>query len=448
MTTTSAIDTFCFIFPCIVLLFLLFKDRPRPARPLPGVLLCICLYLVYTFFGSYLYFTNAKTSVAAQSLISILGIAGAILFFTLLVKYNLWQNIFVVITVKSYGENLCLLTSYLYFLFTGTIYPQNSPGASTIHAALTAVTFPFMCLFFKKILRPALDYSTGLRFWKLLWTIPVMNNIIYSLIISPSAVDNLPELQQFYLIVPPLWMLLTFATHFLILMIIVTVNENAELKNSLYSSEILASTQQRQNKLLQMHIENTKRQRHDVRHHLLAIDGLAKAGDAEGIENYLKTLGRLSQEYAVEEYCENQAVNALISYYKERAEENGTSFSLSVQLPQEMPYSDTDLCIVLGNLLENAVEACGRMNTGERFISLKISQTTSTTLVILIENSYEGCLKTAPDGSFLSSKAQNRHGIGIPSVLDTARKYDGIHRFQCENQVFKVSLLLNAQPET
>lgn len=447
MTIIYAIDTLCFILPCIMLLFLLFKDRPRPRHPVPGVILCIVLYLVLTFAGSHLYFTDAKASITSQFLISFLCIAAGTAFFALLVNYSIWQSIFVIVMVKSYAENVSLLAHYFYFLRAGWVYPEKTLWGTVLYVFLTAASFPFMYLFFRKILRQALDCTIELPLWRQLWVIPVINNMIYSLIISPAAVENLPELQNLFYIIPPLWMLLTFATHFLILMIIVTVNESAELKHSLYSSEILASTQQRQNQLLQMHIENTRRQHHDVRHHLLAIGGLAKAGDAEGIENYLKTLGKLSQEYAVEEYCENQAVNALISYYKERAEENGTSFSLSVQLPQETPYSETDLCIVLGNLLENAVEACGRMKSGEKFISLKISQTTSTTLVILIENSYEGCLKTAPDGSFLSSKSQNRHGIGIPSVLDTARKYDGIHRFQCENQVFKVSLLLNAQPE-
>ena len=70
-------------------------------------------------------------------------------------------------------------------------------------------------------------------------------------------------------------------------------------------------------------------------------------------------------------------------------------------------------------------------------------------LVILTENSYEGTIRRTKDGTFLSSKAENRKGIGISSITHVIEKYSGISRFEYQEPVFKASLLLNAkeQPE-
>ena len=104
------------------------------------------------------------------------------------------------------------------------------------------------------------------------------------------------------------------------------------------------------------------------------------------------------------------------------------------------------MCVILGNLLENAVEACARMHSPEKFIRLSFSMTSSTILVLVIENSFEGTIHRSGN-SFLSTKAARRKGIGISSVIQLTESYNGVHKFEYQDQVFKVSILLNAKTE-
>ena len=100
-----------------------------------------------------------------------------------------------------------------------------------------------------------------------------------------------------------------------------------------------------------------------------------------------------------------------------------------------------DLCAVVSNLLENAADACARMSCERRFINVKISATTNSLLVIIVENSYEGEIQRSGN-TFISSKKKGRKGIGISSVLNTIEEYNGISKFEYQNHIFKASILL------
>lgn len=82
-----------------------------------------------------------------------------------------------------------------------------------------------------------------------------------------------------------------------------------------------------------------------------------------------------------------------------------------------------------------------RQTDGTRYITVKIHQT-GRVLIILVENSYSGLMRKK--GSvFLSAKAKNRKGIGLESVVDVTKKYNGIPKIEYDGKIFRVSLLLN-----
>lgn len=115
-------------------------------------------------------------------------------------------------------------------------------------------------------------------------------------------------------------------------------------------------------------------------------------------------------------FCDNLALNSLIGYYNELSKNSGVDFNIFISLPEETTIPDMDLCVIVSNLLENAVEACTRMNSQDKFINVKISTTTKFLLTIIIENSYEGEILRSGN-VFISSKKKGRKGIGISSVL-------------------------------
>lgn len=95
----------------------------------------------------------------------------------------------------------------------------------------------------------------------------------------------------------------------------------------------------------------------------------------------------------------------------------GSAFNVSIQLPKEAVLPDTDLCAIVSNLLENAVEACTRMSSQDRFIRLKISSTTKFLLAIIIENSYEGKILRSGNIFISSKKGGGVKELAFPQCL-------------------------------
>ena len=292
-------------------------------------------------------------------------------------------------------------------------------------------------------MRPALDYSQSLVIWRLIWVIPICNTLIYTLTIAPDISNYTHFPEDKFFVIPVIWGMLTFATYGILLRTIIAISRNAELKEKLYLTEIQITAQQKYLKLLQTRIQETRRSRHDMRHHFLVLKDLAKNKDLEGLREYLDKASAYSSLQPMAVYCDNMVVNALLCYYKEQAEKDQVKVTMQVSLFDKIPVTDTELCIILGNLLENAVEACRRMRSQERFIDLELSMVSSALLVVLIKNSFEGAVRRAQDGTFFSTKEKDRKGIGLSSVLNITEKYNGVSRLGYEDQVFQVSLLLN-----
>lgn len=438
MTPAHIINTLCFILPCFALLLLTFKDHLR-TPVLMHITGAILLYLAITFYGSgtYASYSAFPVKYIVLSLSSI--ILGAVIF-DMATGYRLGHGIFIVAIAKCYAEHVTLLSMYSYFLLHGRLPFYNTFDASLIRAVLTIITFPLICRFFSKSLRPALDYTASFSIWSQVWIIPVCNSLLHSMLFSMNISSPSFEPDRFFYYIPPLWVILTFATYVLIIKMVVTIMENAGLQEKLHISETVSASQRKQAENLQLQIKNTSRQRHDMRHHLLVIDNYIKTQDIEGLNAYIKEY-RASLSAPTEIYCENLALNSIIGYYKELSEERGSAFQASISLPEETLLPDMDLCAIISNLLENAAEACARMDSEHSFINVKISATTNSLLAIIIENSYEGEIQRSGN-TFISSKEKGRKGIGISSVLNIVEQYNGLSKFEYQNQIFKVSVLI------
>ena len=99
--------------------------------------------------------------------------------------------------------------------------------------------------------------------------------------------------------------------------------------------------------------------------------------------------------------CENYAVDSIIQHYLRVAKKNLIKIKIAINIPKELYKLENDLCIILGNLLENAIEACIRQLKEEKFINLSIKMQDENIIAILIENSFEGKINCR-NGIFIS----------------------------------------------
>ena len=188
-------------------------------------------------------------------------------------------------------------------------------------------------------------------------------------------------------------------------------------------------------------VKRERRVRHDMRHHLLFILSLLDEGKTTEAKDYL-----LSQLDAVslrnfDTFCEYPAIDLILGYFSALAKENGVRFTVSVRIPEKPAVSDSDLAVILGNLLSNAFEASSSgSGPVPPFIETSILSR-GNSFVITVDNSFSGELRMEC-GRYLSTK-EGHTGIGLDNIRDIAKKYDGDCEFSHDSHVFHASVILS-----
>ena len=185
-------------------------------------------------------------------------------------------------------------------------------------------------------------------------------------------------------------------------------------------------------------IQEVRRTRHDMKNNMIYLKELLNT-DAEKAREFLDVY--IGQSEATDEISksENLAVDALINYKNMTAREKEITIHLESQIPAEMLYESTDLSIILGNLLDNAIEAAANAD-GDKYIFIKISAYHKMT-VVHIENS---CGKVKWKKRMPVSDKGKGRGIGLLNVKQSIDKYDGNLQLKQDGNRFVADLFLNS----
>lgn len=165
--------------------------------------------------------------------------------------------------------------------------------------------------------------------------------------------------------------------------------------------------------------------RHSMKNHFLSILAYAEKGDCERIIDFVNDVieeGNLKVSGTAN--TGNIVVDSLVGYWQRTAEQEGIKFEAELNIPMEMPFKGADISLILGNLLENAVEATRKVRE-EKHICLRMKYDKKN-LLIAVENSYQGELVKGRGKELKTTKEDwINHGIGLSSVRRTAGKYHG-----------------------
>lgn len=205
--------------------------------------------------------------------------------------------------------------------------------------------------------------------------------------------------------------------------------------------------------MIQENIESTRRARHDMRHQINTIRVLCEQNNQETLGEFLKAneeeLEKLEQKGRI---CPDPIVDSILEYYREKAVARGIHVTLDVRIHKAYQFEMMDMTSLLGNCLENAIEACEMLpETEERYLRIFMDEKNEM-LLMEIENSCED-LGVATRGSFIGTKAfpsmkeGSHHGIGLESVELIARKYDGMVDYKREKGVFVIRIALKILKE-
>lgn len=214
-------------------------------------------------------------------------------------------------------------------------------------------------------------------------------------------------------------------------------SEKQQLEYEVSLMDIQVTEQKKHHQLMLENAKESKAQRHDLRHQLAVLRSYSEGAECTRISDYIDTLiTQIPAEQGT--YCENIAVNAIISHYASLAKKNGIALSIKLVVPEHIEQiTDSSLCVIFGNLLENGMEACNRMAEGNKFIRLH-SRLQYETLTITMDNSFDGRV-TKKNEKFVSSK-RSEIGTGLTSVTAMAEKHGGGASFEADGLVFQSSV--------
>ena len=186
--------------------------------------------------------------------------------------------------------------------------------------------------------------------------------------------------------------------------------------------------------------ELIRQYRHDLRHHLQYVSSCMENGQIETAQEYISGICEEIERQKIERYCENEAVNLIMSAFAARAKRDGITLRVKGNLPSVIMASDSDLCVVLSNALENAMNTCRLLAESEKERIIDVQYYSKENRIylqiinpcrddILFEN---GIPVTTTPG----------HGIGVQSICAVVQRYGGVYSFSTENGCFILRLTL------
>ncbi len=189
-----------------------------------------------------------------------------------------------------------------------------------------------------------------------------------------------------------------------------------------------------------------RRVRHEMKNHMANIKGLAGAGEYGEIEEYVRRMDETMQELEYKYVTGNAVTDVIINDKWRRAEKAGIRFDADFRYGGEIPVFD--MGIILNNLLDNAIEACEKLETGKGFIRLSLKRKKQF-LILYVENSFDGAVPISKGSPLPPTTKQSilpgiitEHGIGLENVRDIAERYFGGVNIKVKGDVFHVTVML------
>lgn len=269
----------------------------------------------------------------------------------------------------------------------------------------------------------------GEAFWQSAWPLPA---IYAAFLIFCMPRDSAIILINRIMIIAVLAVSISLLGIFLLLYEMYRVAMEYTRNTRLDRENQLLAVESRRYMELRAYMEQTRSLRHDFRQHLHVICGLAETGRLEELKDYLRQYeGELSAPRST--ICANAALDAIAGHYELLSRRAHIPVKWQIALPETLPLPEEELCMMLGNLLENALRASESLPEEERRIDVGAQMPSPAMLALSVENTYDPRPGATPAGE----------GIGLASVKAVVQRYGGGMTVETDGGVFRVNILLS-----
>ena len=177
--------------------------------------------------------------------------------------------------------------------------------------------------------------------------------------------------------------------------------------------------------------------RHDMKHHIRELDALIDNGEYEKIKEYLSSM--MEDIHSAQRVINtgNNYFDAILNYYADKAVQRDIEFKTDIIVPEDFNMRTYDLNIIMGNLLDNALENTIKANKSNVNLSIRYA---NGLLDIIVSNTYQGKIQKESN-HFISSKNEE-HGFGIENVKRMVEKYNGEINIDYDGNMFTARVVI------
>jgi signal transduction histidine kinase len=428
-----------------VLTFLLLRKNIR----VPLWLLCVIYAAVFTAYVAVF----AATQHGNPSVFSVYlkvqqyeMIASFVCFAWLpfiLIRKSLWQNALIYavrgpVLVAGHG-----IANYAELRLGGS-YADRHPYLIATVASLVviALMYPVIYVFLKKIL--ALWPEKNNAYTRTMWVIPAA--VVFLSLSNQSIFDGEHVYDDLFVLILRLILLVAIlVVMWITFQALQNIRDKERLAARMKIADIQIDNQRKQYEAMASDIDYMNRLRHDMRHQRVAIMGYLDRDDVSGAKAYINDVVNAPENAEIKLYCHHYAVNSIVNHYAQRLTDSGVKTQFKLDIPHTCGrIQDSDLCVIAGNLLENAFEACERVQSTSRSVDVR-AQVQGDRLLFTVKNTYNGAYVRRGD-LYMSLKERQptdeNTGIGLASVRSVCEQYDGELRISMDGHMWSSACVL------
>jgi len=326
-----------------------------------------------------------------------------IVYIFLVFEESISKKIFTMFTIWVFSSAILILSSHIISFFQ--IKEVNSYKFYLVYlrAFIQLIFFPITCIYF----RPYYKAMLKLVSTKVINLISFYSILVFSFLFNYYEVDYYKPINYNALFNSLLLISIIILSYVIIFIAIWSVNKNMELEYKF--------------KIIDTQIE--------AKNYIAASKYMGEVTENEVYQN----VGIL---------CENFTIDSILKYYRHIAIRQNMDFMVNVNIPEDINIDNLDLSIVIGNCVENSMEACNNiLDKSKKYINIT-SEIKGFNLVLKIINSFNGQVKEE-DSIIKTSKDGEGHGIGLSNVRKITEKYNGFFEAKYTDSEFEVSIIMN-----
>ena len=191
--------------------------------------------------------------------------------------------------------------------------------------------------------------------------------------------------------------------------------------------------------LMKSSLDSIECLKHDMKNHLITLRKYADDHNYNKLIAYLNSISETVSVHSIIIETGNANVDSIINYKFQEMSDKGININYSISIPEELNILDYDINIVIGNLLNNAIEALNKTDEKEFFIKIYFDK---NILFIHMENSFNGNVRKEKGEILTTKQDKQNHGLGLKSIKRVLEKYDGDIIIDYNEEVFITDVML------